>query len=210
MRLPIAPEGWPWILAPLGVAVAFRLLRFRRLAGLSFLGSVGMACFFRDPDRYPPEIPGAVLAPADGKVVQILSDVSDPYVGGKGSQVSIFLSPLDVHVNRSPITGVVDRVDYQAGAKLPAYLPEASSQNERATIYLRGESTQVVVRQVAGVLARRIVCRVRPGEKLVAGERFGMIKFGSRVDLIVPEQVRLRVRVEDRVWAGETVLGVSQ
>jgi len=122
--------------------------------------------------------------------------------------VSIFLSPLDVHVNRSPLAGLVVGVEYRPGAKLPAYRPDASERNERTTIAIQGEAARVVVRQVAGVLARRIVCRVRPGDKLVAGERFGLIKFGSRTDLVVPAAARLRVKAGDRVLGGETVVGV--
>jgi phosphatidylserine decarboxylase len=122
--------------------------------------------------------------------------------------VSIFLSPLDVHVNRSPLAGLVVGVEYLPGAKLAAYRPEASERNERTSITIQGEAARVVVRQIAGVLARRIVCRLRPGDKLAAGERFGLIKFGSRTDVIMPASVRLSVRQGDRVRGGSTVMGV--
>jgi phosphatidylserine decarboxylase len=127
---------------------------------------------------------------------------------GEAQAVSIFLSPLDVHVNRSPLAGLVVDVAYRPGAKMAAYHPEASEQNERTVIAIQGEAARVVVRQIAGVLARRIVCRVRSGDKLASGERFGLIKFGSRTDLIVPASVELRVKLGDRVRGGETVMGV--
>jgi len=166
-----------------------------------------MTFFFRDPERVAPMVPGAILAPADGRVMDVRGAVDDPFVGA-AQAVSIFLSPLDVHVNRSPLAGLVVGVEYRPGAKLAAYRREASEVNERTTIAIRGEAARVVVRQIAGVLARRIVCRVRPGDKLASGERFGLIKFGSRTDLIVPASVHLRVKRGDRVLGGETVMGV--
>jgi phosphatidylserine decarboxylase len=166
-----------------------------------------MAFFFRDPERTVPDVPGAILAPADGRVVDVRAGVDDPFVGPAQS-VSIFLSPLDVHVNRAPLAGLVIGVEYRPGAKMAAYRPEASERNERTTITIQGEAARVVVRQIAGVLARRVVCRVRPGDKLASGERFGLIKFGSRTDLIVPASARLSVKRGDRVRGGSTVVGV--
>jgi phosphatidylserine decarboxylase len=166
-----------------------------------------MAFFFRDPERTPPQVAGALLAPADGRVMEIRERVEDPHVG-VARQVSIFLSPLDVHVNRAPIGGLVVTVDHRPGTHRAAYRVQASERNERTTIAIQGTAGRVVVRQVAGVLARRIVCRVRPGDELAAGERFGMIKFGSRTDLVVPASARVSVRVGDHVRAGETVMGV--
>ena len=139
--------------------------------------------------------------------MQVRSGVPVDFVG-RAAQVSIFLSPLDVHVNRSPIAGLITEVRYQPGKFLPAYRAQASEVNEQCSLSLQGEAFRVLVRQIAGVLARRIVCRVRPGEKLALGERFGMIKFGSRVDLFVPDEARLHVKVGDRVRAGESVIGV--
>ena len=140
-------------------------------------------------------------------MTDVRTAVDDPFVGAAQS-VSIFLSPLDVHVNRSPLAGLVVGVEYRPGAKMAAYRAEASEQNERTSIAIQGEAARVVVRQIAGVLARRIVCRARPGDKLALGERFGLIKFGSRTDLIVPASVRLQVKVGDRVRGGQTVMGV--
>lgn len=205
--LPIAAEGWGFILVPLALAALLAWTGWTRTALLFGVIAAFMTFFFRDPERAAPAIPGAILAPADGRVVDVRTAVDDPFVGA-AQAVSIFLSPLDVHVNRSPLAGLVVGVEHRPGAKLAAYRPEASEQNERTTIAIQGEGARVVVRQIAGVLARRIVCRVRPGDKLALGERFGLIKFGSRTDLIVPASVRLRVKAGDRVRGGETVMGV--
>jgi phosphatidylserine decarboxylase len=205
--LPIAAEGWGFILVPLALAALLAWTGWTKAALLFGVIAAFMTFFFRDPDRAAPTIPGAILAPADGRVVDVRTAVDDPFVGA-AQAVSIFLSPLDVHVNRSPLAGLVVGVEHRPGAKLAAYRPEASEQNERTTIAIQGEAGRVVVRQIAGVLARRIVCRVRPGDKLAPGERFGLIKFGSRTDLIVPASVRLRVKAGDRVRGGETVMGV--
>jgi phosphatidylserine decarboxylase len=170
------------------------------VVAVAFLG------FFRDPERFPPGTPGALVAPADGRVMAI-AEVIDPWVG-PAVRMSIFLSPLDVHVNRAPIGGLVKNVEYVAGRFVAAYRPEASEENERCTVNLEGETARVAVRQIAGVLARRIVCRVRPGATLRTGERFGLIRFGSRTDLLVPRGTEVRVAVGDRVRGGESVMGV--
>jgi phosphatidylserine decarboxylase len=205
--VPVASEGWPFILVPLGAALLAWGFGRRRVATAGVCVSAFMAFFFRDPERTPPPVVAAVLAPADGRVLEVREDVTDPFVG-PGRMVSIFLSPLDVHVNRSPIAGEVVSVEYRPGRFLPAYRQEAAEDNERTVVAIQGAGVRVVVRQVAGALARRVVCRVRPGDRLRSGERFGMIKFGSRLDVIVPDGVRLLVRPDDRVRAGETILGV--
>jgi phosphatidylserine decarboxylase len=205
--LPIAPEGREFILVPLALAILLAWMGWTKTALLFGVASGFMAFFFRDPARTAPAVPGAILAPADGRVTHVRSAMEDPFVG-PAQAVSIFLSPLDVHVNRSPLAGLVVGVEYRRGAKVAAYRAEASERNERTTIAIQGEAARVVVRQIAGVLARRIVCWIRPGDKLAAGERFGLIKFGSRTDLIVPVSVRLRVKAGDRVRGGETVMGV--
>lgn len=206
MRIPVAAEGWPFIFPPAIAACILAVVGWwvgalaLALVTLAFLG------FFRDPDRRPPGLPGAVLAPADGKVMAI-AQVEDRWVG-PATRVSIFLSPLDVHVNRTPVAGIVRDVDYKAGRFLAAYRPEASEENERCTVALETDPGRVAVRQIAGVLARRIVCRVRPGDKLQAGERYGLIRFGSRTDLVVARGTEIRVKEGDRVRGGETVMGV--
>ena len=166
---------------------------------LAFLG------FFRDPERRAPDVPGAVVAPADGKVMEV-ADVDDAWVGS-AVRLSIFLSPLDVHVNRAPVAASVAGVEYRAGKFLAAYKPEASDVNERCTLELAGQA-HVTVRQIAGVLARRIVCRVRIGDRVERGERYGLIRFGSRTDLFVPRASEIRVKVGDRVRGGETIMAL--
>jgi phosphatidylserine decarboxylase len=206
VRIPVAAEGWPFIFPPAIVACILAVAGWWAWAiplavvALAFLG------FFRDPERAAPNVPGAVLAPADGRVMAI-APVEDRWVG-PAVRVSIFLSPLDVHVNRVPVAGIVRDVEYVRGRFLAAYRPEASEQNERCTVALEADTSRVGVRQIAGVLARRIVCRVRPGDKLQAGERFGLIRFGSRTDLLVARGTELRVKEGDRVRGGETVMGV--
>ena len=205
IRISIASEGWPFILVPAGGALLLYWLGWPKVAlGMGLL-ALFMAYFFRDPERVPPKREGVVLAPADGKVVEI-REVTDHFVG-PGRRVSIFLSPLDVHINRAPIGGLVVGVEYRAGRFLPAYRAEASEVNEQATIRLQGQDLRVTVTQIAGVLARRVVCRLRGGEKLQAGERFGMIRFGSRVDLILPQGVGIEALVGDRVRGGESIIG---
>jgi phosphatidylserine decarboxylase len=172
------------------------------------LGAVALCClgFFRDPDRTAPAVPGAVLAPADGRVMRVV-EIDDPWVG-RAVRLSIFLSPLDVHVNRSPVAALVEGVQYAAGRFLAAYRDEASELNERCTLSLQGESARVGVKQIAGVVARRIVCRARPGDTLQAGERYGLIRFGSRTDLVVPEGTEIRVKAGDKVRGGETIMAM--
>ena len=148
----------------------------------------------------------AVLSPADGRVTDI-ADALDPFVG-PSIRVSIFLSPLDVHVNRAPIAGLVVGTTYSSGRFIAAYKADAGDKNERCAIHLQGEHARVTVTQIAGAVARRIVCRVSAGDKLQAGERFGMIRFGSRTDCYMPRGTDVRVRIGDKVTGGISVLGV--
>ena len=206
MRVPVAAEGWPFILPPAAAACIMAAMGWVGAAAGFAVLALAFLAFFRDPDRTAPELPGAVLAPADGRVM-VLTEALDPWVG-PAVRVSIFLSPLDVHVNRAPIGGLVKNVEYVAGRFLAAYRPEASEQNERCAVSLDGDRARVTVTQISGVLARRIVCRVRPGDTLRAGQRYGLIRFGSRTDLVLPRGTELRVRVGDRVRGGESVMGV--
>ena len=208
-RVPMASEGWPFVLVPLAAALGLAALGWRKTAAVPVGIAAFMAFFFRDPERVAPSDPGAVLAPADGRVTEVGEPITDPFVGA-ARVVSIFLSPLDVHVNRAAIGGLVVSVDHRPGGFVPAYRPDAALRNEQTSIALEGDRGRVVMRQIAGVLARRIVCRVRPGDKLVAGERFGMIKFGSRMDVVMPAAARVRVRPGERTRAGETVLAVLE
>ncbi|MFQ5829145.1 MAG: phosphatidylserine decarboxylase family protein [Candidatus Methylomirabilia bacterium] len=205
IRLPVAPEGWPVVLVPAGAALVLSFAGWRGAGAVLWVAAVACVGFFRDPERTPPDRPGVVVAPADGRVMDVQT-VHDG-VAGEGVRVSIFLSPLDVHVNRAPIGGLVTEVEHRPGRFLAAYRAEASEANERCSVRLQGEAGPVSVRQIAGTLARRIVCRVRPGDQLALGERFGLIRFGSRTDVLMPRGVDVRVRVGDRVRGGETVIG---
>jgi phosphatidylserine decarboxylase len=166
---------------------------------------VALCClaFFRDPDRTAPAVPGAVLAPADGRVMRV-TEIDDRWVG-RAVRVSIFLSPLDVHVNRVPASGRVTRIEYCPGAFHAAYKP-ASCENERTEVWVDHGGQPVVFRQVVGLLARRVVCRLTPGQQVETGQRFGLMKFGSRMDVFLPVSARLRVQAGDRVRGGETVI----
>jgi phosphatidylserine decarboxylase len=202
----IDPAGLPFIagsLVPAMVAVAARrprlALPFAALAGF-------MAFFFRDPERIPLRGDHLVLAPADGRVMVAGEAEAGAAPPGDWQQVSIFLSPLDVHINRMPFSGRVERVEYRPGRFLPAYEPGAAVENERSEVWVQQGSRTVVARQIVGILARRVVCRAVTGSDVRAGDRFGLMKFGSRMDVFVPRDATIEVRVGDRVRAAETVL----
>lgn len=163
--------------------------------------------FFRDPDREITEGDNYVLAPADGNIVQIKDVQEDRYIKGPAKQISIFLSPMDVHVNRSPVTGTLEYLEYEPGIFLVAYDHRASDLNERADFGVRHPSgTKIFFRQITGFLARRIVYHLEKGDELKAGRRFGMMKFGSRMDILVPTDVTINVSEGEKAVAGETIL----
>ncbi len=162
--------------------------------------------FFRDPDRMPPSRDDVVVSPADGKVLFVKDVEEDRFIMGKAKQVSIFMSPLNVHVNRIPIDGRVDYLRYHNGKYIAAFEDKASEVNERAEFGITGKHGRVFFTQVAGFVARRIVYEISKGDSVKIGERFGMIKFGSRVDVIVPENCIIRVERDNEVKAGETIL----
>ena len=208
-------EGYTWVLAPLGGALLAGLLyvlwpsaALVALAASLLLLAAFMAYFFRDPRRVTPAEAGLVVSPADGRVTRVEKvsdgDAQSPTV------VSIFLSPFDVHVNRSPIAGTVVDVTYTKGLFKAATSDRASLVNEQNALTIRGEHLTVVCKQIAGVLARRIVCWKRPGDALGLGERFGLIKFGSRTDLVLPPEVSVQVGVGARVSGGVSVIGRYQ
>lgn len=164
--------------------------------------------FFRDPPRHIVDRPDIVLAPADGRVLVAGPAVAGAAPEGSWQQISIFLSPLDVHVNRVPASGVVTRVSFTRGRFLPAYRDRAASVNERSEIWIDHEGQTIVARQIVGVLARRVVCRVQKGAAVRAGDRYGIMKFGSRMDVFVPDTAGLQVSVGATVRGGETVIAV--
>ncbi|MDD2206596.1 MAG: phosphatidylserine decarboxylase family protein [Aminobacterium sp.] len=202
----IARDGWPLI-----IFTGF-------LTGGSFLLSPWMAVvmgvffalvvwFFRDPERDLPEDVEMWVSPADGKVVEI-EEVEHPYTG-RALKVGIFMSPFNVHVNRAPYEGTVEFLEYVPGKKWMAFNPKASEENERMYVGLRTDHGPVLLVQIAGFLARRIVCRLKRGEKILRGQRFGMIKLGSKVDVYLPLSVKSTVTVGQKVKAGKSVLGVT-
>ncbi|HCV43539.1 MAG TPA: phosphatidylserine decarboxylase family protein [Bacteroidetes bacterium] len=180
-------------------------LRFG-LIGLFLLFLIFTISFFRDPERQTPEGSGLIISPADGKVVLVKEVDEGEYLKGKGTQVSIFMSPFNVHVNRYPVSGRVGCFKHIPGEYLVAFDEKSSLRNERTHIGIENERGRVFFRQIAGFVARRIVAPIRVGDEAVAGERFGMIRFGSRVDVVVPHGCEVKVQVGDRTVAGETVL----
>jgi phosphatidylserine decarboxylase len=206
--IPVAREGWPFIVVP-GVIAGLLALGGRRRLALPFAAaSLASLGFFRDPERVTPVAPHGVIAPADGRVT-IVDEQEDSFVG-PALRVSVFLSPLDVHVTRSPIAGLVVGTVYTSGRFLPAYRPEAGEENERCAVHIEGANARVTVVQIAGVAARRVVCRVGAGDRLEAGERFGIIRFGSRTDCFMPRGAQALVQPGDRVVGGETVIGMLE
>jgi phosphatidylserine decarboxylase len=196
----IARDGIPFVLAVV-LAAAGAWLAGWTLAALILLGVAGfVAFFFRDPEREPPSDEDAVLAPGDGRVVAAEND-------GDRFRLSIFLSLFDVHVNRSPIAGLVRAVDHRPGRFRAAFRDQASEANEQTRIVVAGDRGTVTFKQIAGLVARRIVCRVKPGQTVRAGERVGLIRFGSRIDVVLPPGAAPTVGVGDRVRGGVTVVG---
>jgi phosphatidylserine decarboxylase len=208
MSVRIDPAGLPFIGGATALAAVVGLA-FGWMASLPFIALAGFfAFFFRDPDRRPVVGDGIVLSPADGRVIVAGPALPDAAPPGAWQQVSIFLSPMDVHVNRVPAAGRITKVDFTPGRFLPAYRLEAGAMNERSEIWIEDRGRTVVARQVVGVLARRVVCRVTPGTRVQAGDRYGIMKFGSRMDVFVPRSAELRVAPGDIVRGGETVIAV--
>ena len=192
-------EGFPYVITPAVIALVFAYLQWWPLAALFAVLAGFMAFFFRDPFRKAPDEVGIVVAAADGRVTRI--DEND-----SGKTISVFLSPLDVHVNRSPIEGTVTKVEYTRGRKSPATSDEASFINERNSITIENDYLTVVCTQIAGIVARRIVCWPKTGDHLGLGERFGLIKFSSRTDVLLPGSAQVTVKIGDRVAGGETII----
>ena len=201
--------GWPFIIGAL-IAAAGMWSWQGRLWALPFLVLAGFfAFFFRDPARHPPSDANLVVSPADARVM-IVGDPGTGAPAGDWQRISMFLSPLDVHVNYAPVEGLVTKVEYHPGKFLPAYREEAGTLNEWTEVWIDRKGTPVVVRQIVGILARRIVCRLEPGDVVSRGQRFGIMKFGSRIDLFLPPSARVRVRVGDRVVGGETPIATLE
>jgi len=218
----VTPEGHPFILGCLLVTAIAAIIFFwyGKIGNYSFVSFVlltvvvlsllltgFMVFFFRDPDRAVPEGKGVVVAPADGKVIVVRDAYEDTFLKADTKQISIFMSPLDVHVNRAPCDGEVQEVHYNPGKYMAAYREEASLQNEHISMVLKTKWGLVLVRQVAGFIARRAVCRASTGDSLKRGQRYGLIKFSSRLDIFLPKDCKIKVKRGEKVKAGETVIG---
>ncbi|HZR22098.1 MAG TPA: phosphatidylserine decarboxylase [Vicinamibacterales bacterium] len=202
------PAGAPFILGALALAI----LSGAAVAWVLAIPFVALgaffAFFFRDPHRVPPADADIVVSPADGRILVAGRALSESTPPGEWQQISIFLSPMDVHVNRVPVSGRVTRVTYIPGKFLPAYRHDAGSANERSEIWIDHNGQPIVFRQIVGMLARRVVCRVEAGAEVRAGDRFGIMKFGSRMDVFLPMSADIRVKVGDVVRGGETIMAV--
>ena len=193
-----------YFLVPLAAATAASFWIGWTGLGVALIGLAAfVAFFFRDPYRQIPSGPGIIVSPADGRVVRIEKE-------GEGTRISIFLSIFNVHVNRSPIRGEITEVQYRKGKYRAAFNDLASVDNEQNTLTIRGDGLQIECSQIAGVVARRIVCRKKAGDVLERGEKFGLIRFGSRTDLVLPADVELEVRVGDKVRGGSSKVGVMR
>ena len=202
----IDPSGWPFIGGALILAIVAALF-FGGGGAVLFLILTGFFLFFfRDPERSITKDADVVISPADGRVMVAGMPTGEACPAGNWRQISIFLSPMDVHVNRMPIGGRVTKVEYHPGRFLPAYRADAGDLNEYTEVTVDHHGQPIVVRQIVGVLARRIVCRVTEGDVVHAGDRFGVMKFGSRMDIFIPVNAAIAVKVNDKVVGGVTVI----
>lgn len=201
----IAREGIFYVLVPAALAIVLFALGFWPVGLVFGVVSGFMAYFFRDPRRQSPTDPNVVVAPADGRVTRVR--LIDEAVPDSATVISIFLSPLDVHINRAPISGEITNVSYTRGKFLMATDENASLVNEQNALTIKGETITVVCKQVAGILARRIVCWKRAGDRVALGERFGLIKFSSRTDVLLPASVEVLIAEGARVQGGTTIIG---
>jgi phosphatidylserine decarboxylase len=204
----IAREGYP-LIATIAIAALIALgIGWSLLGSLLAVLTLAVAAFFRDPERVVPAGDNLIVSPADGKVVSIAPASAGGMFDGAATRISIFLSPLDVHINRVPVAGKIDAVQYQPGQFLPAYKADAWERNEQNALKILCSGARFIgVVQIAGILARRIVCRVKRGDDLKRGDRFGLIMFGSRTDTYLPASCSVEVIEGQRVKGGETIIG---
>lgn len=204
--IPIATEGYPFIVPALAVGGFFFWAGQWVLAIAATVVAAFFAFFFRDPKREIPEAAGAILAPADGTVVDISEIENQEFPGGRAQSLSIFLSLFDIHINRAPVSGIVKERIYRKGKFLPAYKATASKENEQNMLFIDSGGERFTVRQIAGIFARRIVCWAEEGDRLEKGEKIGLIKFGSRVELNFPFDYDVEVELGQKVKGGLTML----
>lgn len=207
---PVAKEGIPFIFRFVAAGAIFSFIPFNlcRILGFAFfLLAVFCVFFFRDPERIPIQDPSFILAPGDGTVLEVSEDTSS-HLNGKVYAVKIFLSIFDVHVQRAPISGKVVAIEYLRGKFWDARDSRASLENEQNAIVIENEKCKVVVKQIAGFIARRIACWVRPGQSLALGQRLGLIRFGSQVDIMIPKEAKLCVKAGEKVTSGMSVIAI--
>lgn len=206
----IAREGWPFVAGTLGLALFVHIFTNWAWATPFWLIAFFVLQFFRDPPRVIPELANAVLSPADGRIVAV-EKVADPYLSREALKVSVFMNVFNVHSNRSPVEGDIRDQWYFPGRFLNASLPKASTENERNALWIKTEQGQdVTCVQIAGLIAKRIVCHVHKGDHLTRGQRFGFIRFGSRVDVYLPLGTKINVGIGAKVYATHTVLAELQ
>ncbi len=204
-----AKEGYPFILSFIFITVLTAVLNMHWLSAVSLLLTIFMFYFFRDPERLTLEDPNAFIAPADGKIIGIATAKEDEMLNADALRISIFMSPLNVHVNRVPCDGTVKKVTHYPGKFYKAYTDDAAVLNEHITmLYDAKQHGDIVLKQIAGSVARRCVCRVSSGAAMKQGERYGIIKFSSRVDIFLPLDTKVKIKLNDLVTAGETVLAI--
>lgn len=208
--IPVAADAWSFVWKLGVIALAFIVVGWWEVSVVPILLLLFVLFFFRDPERVVPLNPLHAVSPADGTVMRIDQISDDPFVGGPAKKVVIFLSVFNVHINRAPIAGKVELVEYKRGEMLAAYKPEASEVNERNTIGIRGDKASVKVNQITGLIARRIVCWVKEGDSLEQGGRYGLIKFGSCTELVVPASANVLAKPGDKVTGGVTILAEFQ
>ncbi|BBO66593.1 phosphatidylserine decarboxylase proenzyme [Desulfosarcina alkanivorans] len=205
---PVAKAGYPFIFASAFATAVFALLGVGFMAVLGLFATGFICFFFRDPDRLVPAGDGVIVSPADGKVIKVEPVDQTAYFEGACTRVSVFMSVFNVHVNRVPHEGTIRKVTYYPGKFFSANLDKASKDNEHNALLLESpEGRPVGFVQIAGLIARRIICAVQPGDVLKRGQRFGMICFGSRLDIYLPPEAEIQVAVGDKVQAGSSILG---
>jgi len=208
-KVPVASEGYPFIGFAAFLTVVLAILDYSGLAVLGIAATAFTLYFFRDPERFLPEKADAMVSPADGKIILIEEVADQSFTGGQALKISIFMNVFNVHVNRAPCEGTVDRVIYAPGQFYSADSAQGALHNEYcATLLTTPSGRQLAVVQVAGLIARRIVCWLEPQDRLQRGQRIGMIRFGSRVDLYLPRETSVQVTLGQKVTAGETIIGV--
>ena len=206
-NFPIIKEGFYLALIILSLSIFLYLLGFILISIILFSMGFFVFFFFRNPKRIIPDGQGIILSPADGKIVDIKKIKEETYLNSEMISISIFLSIFNVHINRAPYLGIVKKMEYSKGRFYPASREKASLLNEHNSILISYRDLNILVRQIAGVIARRVVCWVKEGDYLDRGQRLGFIRFGSRVDILLPLDIEVIVRLGDRVRGGETVIG---